>query len=138
MLRYPALFELDGDAIAVSFRDIPEALAGGSSVEEAYELAADALRTAVEIYFEDGRPVPLPSVTSNGDVPIELPASVSVKVMLFNEMIRQDVTPAELAGRLNMLPKEVERIVDLGDATDIDGIADALIALGKRLEVVVS
>lgn len=135
MLRYPALFALDDDTIAVSFRDIPEALTCGSTVDEAYEMAADALRTAVEIYFEDGRSFPAPSKSVNGEVLIDLPASMSARVLLFNEMIRQDVTPVELASRLNIEPEELTRAMDLGTPAEIDMIADGLLALGRRLEV---
>ncbi|MFP4891494.1 type II toxin-antitoxin system HicB family antitoxin [Paraburkholderia sp. EG304] len=137
MLRYPALFEPDGDGFAVSFRDIPEALTGGSTIEEAREMAADALLTAMDFYFEDRRTVPTPSKVKKGEELVALPASASAKVLLLNEMIGQKVTPAELARRLNTSPQAVNRIVDIGHATKIDTIAEALEALGKHLEIAV-
>lgn len=137
MLRYPALFEPDGDGFAVSFRDIPEALTSGETMEEARAMAADALLVAMDFYFEDKRPVPAPSKAKKGEELIALPASVSAKILLLNEMLTQKVTPSELARRLHTRPQDVNRIVDIGHATKIDTIASALEALGKRLEVAV-
>jgi antitoxin HicB len=138
MLRYPALIESDGTGFMVSFRDIPEALTGGETLDEARAMAADALLTAMDFYFEDKRPVPAPSKAKKGEELIALPASVSAKVLLLNEMIAQKVTPSELARRLNTRPQDVNRIVNLGHVTKIDTIAEALEALGKHLELSVA
>lgn len=135
MLRYPALIEPDGTGFMVSFRDIPEALSGAPTVEETRAMAADALLTAMDFYFEDKRPVPAPSKAKKGEVLVALPASVSAKILLLNEMIAQKVTASELARRLNTRPQDVNRIVDLGHTTKIDTIAEALEALGKQLEL---
>jgi antitoxin HicB len=66
---------------------------------------------------------------------VELPASVSAKVLLLNEMIAQKVRPAELARRLQVTPQEVTRLINLRHKSKIDGIALALKALGKTLEI---
>lgn len=83
MLRYPARFEPDeeGGGYVVTFRDIPEAITQGDTDEEARSMAADALATAMDFYFEDKRPVPMPSTAKHGEVLIELPASLSAKVL---------------------------------------------------------
>lgn len=138
MLRFPAQFEPDGDGFVVTFRHIPEAITQGDSLDEARSMAADALLTAMDFYFEDKRPVPAPSKAKKGEELVELPASVSAKILLLNEMLKQKVTPAELARRLNTRPQDVNRIVTLNHATKIDTIADALAALGKQLEIAVS
>ena len=125
----------DGEGFMVSFPDIPEALTSGASREEALVMAADALTTAMDFYFEDRRPVPAPSEPKRGHVMVDLPASVSAKVLLLNEMLRQDVRPAELARRMNVRPQEVNRITTLSHPTKIDTISQALAAMGKRLEL---
>jgi len=96
-------------------------------------MAADALATAMQFYFEGRRPVPLPSPAARGECLVELPVSVAVKVLLLNEMLREDVTPSKLAQRLDTSPQAVTRIVDLHHATKIDTLADAFRALGKTL-----
>ena len=135
MLSYPARVARDGDGFVVSFVDIPEALTGAASREEALEMAADALITAMDFYFEDRRPVPAPSRLKRGQVLIDLPASISAKVLLLNEMLRQHVRPVELARRMHVRPQEVNRITTLSHPTKIDTISQALQAMGKRLEL---
>lgn len=134
-MYYPARIEPDGDGWMVSFPNIPEALSGGATREEAMEFAKDALQTALEFYFDEKRKIPEPSKLKKGHVAIELPASVAAKVLLLNEMIKQQVRPADLARRLGTTPQEVNRLTQLGHATKIDRISNALLALGKRLEL---
>ncbi|MBB3639672.1 type II toxin-antitoxin system HicB family antitoxin [Variovorax atrisoli] len=135
MFSYPATIARDGDGFVMSFSDIPEALTGAKTRSEVLNLAVDALTTAMDFYFEDRRAVPLPSPLKRGQVGIDLPASVSAKVLLLNEMIAQGARPAELARRMDAKPQEVTRLLDLHHATKIDTVAAALLALGKRLEL---
>ena len=135
---YPAKLIPEDGGYVVTFRDIPEAITQGDSREEAIAMAADALATAMEFYFEDRRQVPAPSPRRHGEVDVDLPASLSAKVLLLNELLAQRVTNAELARRLGTTPQVVTRIVDLGHATKVDTIADALRVLGRRLEISVA
>jgi len=133
-LIYPVVIERDGSGYVVSFPDIPEALTSGKSRKKALEMARDALETAIEFYFEDNRIVPTPSKARSGQDTVELPASLSAKVLLLNEMLSQRVTAAELARRLKTTPQTVQRIMDLDHATKIDTVAEAFRALGMRLD----
>jgi antitoxin HicB len=135
-MRYPV--KLTHQAVgnyAVSFPDIPEALTLGDTIEEALMHATDALESALDFYFENGRMVPLPSPPKRGQHLVELPASVSVKVLLFNELLAQKVRPSELARRLSIPRQHVQRLLDPRHPTKIDSLAAALKALGKRLEI---
>jgi antitoxin HicB len=87
VLSYPARIVRDGEGFAVSFPDIPEALTGAASRKQALSMAADALVTAMEFYFEDCRRVPAPSAAKRGEVAIGLPPSVAEKVQLLNEIL---------------------------------------------------
>ena len=136
MLRYPAKFKPAKEGgFVVTFRDIPEAITQGESVEDAMIRARDALETALDFYFDDRREVPAPSKARRGERLIELPASLSAKVLLLNEMVRQRVRPADLARRLHTTPQEITRLTDVRHRTRIDSIAAALQALGKQLEL---
>lgn len=135
-MRYPATFTpAEEGGFVVTFRDIPEAITQGDDIEEAREMAADALLTAMDFYFEDGRPVPAPSKAKRGEELVSLPASVWAKVLVLNEMSAQGIRPAELARRMGIKPQEVNRIVKLDHATKIDTLAEALQAMGKRLDI---
>lgn len=136
MLHYPVnLKKAKEGGFVVTFPDIPEAITQGDDREEALAQAADALETALDFYFDDNRAVPLPSQPKRGQDVVELPTSLAAKVLLLNEMIKQKVRPAELARRLNVKPQEVNRLVNLHHTSKIDGIAGAMKALGKTLEV---
>jgi antitoxin HicB len=101
MLAYPAKFTPDADeSLLVTFRDIPEAITCGDTREEALAMAADALATAMEFYFEDCRPVPAPSLAEPGDELIPLPAIVERKVLLLNELLAQNAPKSEVSRRL--------------------------------------
>ncbi len=126
--------ETDG-GLVVTFRDIPEAITQGETVEDALAMAKEALETAMEFYFEDKRCVPAPSKPKRGQHTIELPASLSAKVWLLNEMVAQNMRPAELARRLNTTPQQVNRLTNLRHTTRIDAIAAALHAMGRQLEI---
>lgn len=122
----------------VSFRDIPEALTSGATKKEAIEMAIDALATAMEFYVEDRRRVPMPSKARRGEEIVDLSASIAVKVLLLNEMLKENVTPSKLAKRLDTSPQAVTRIVDLRHATKIDTLAEAFKAIGKTLTFTVA
>ena len=123
-MRYPVrLKAAEEGGYVVTFPDIPEAITQGEDVEDALLHAADALESALDFYFEDRRPVPAPSKPKRGQRVVELPASVSAKVLLLNEMLRQKVRPAELARRIGTTPQEVNRLTNIRHRTRIDGIA---------------
>lgn len=135
-MYYPAKFAkaMEGGYV-VTFRDIPEAITQGDNLAEAREMATDVLLSAMDFYFEDHRPVPLPSVVQADEELVELPTSVYAKVLLLNEMCSQNVSNAELARRMHVHAQEVQRIVNLEHTTKIDTIASALRQLGKRIEI---
>jgi antitoxin HicB len=138
-MYYPVIIEKSGDSsFFVSFPDIPEALTQGETLEDALAMAKDALETALEFYFEDARTVPLPSKPEKDQLVVELNPSLWAKVLLLNEMVVQNIRPADLARKLSVHPQEVTRIMNLKHATKIDTISSAFNAMGKTLEFVVS
>jgi antitoxin HicB len=135
MRAYPVNLRKDGKFILVTFPDIPEAITQGDDRSHALEMAKEVLELAMEFYFEDRRPVPEPSKAKRGQEVVELSASLSAKVLLLNEMLRQKVRPAELARRIGTTPQEVNRLTNIRHTSRIDGIAGALKALGKTMEI---
>lgn len=136
-MYYPVTLTPDTDGYMVSFRDIPEAISQGDTLDEALEMAKDALTVAIEFYFEDNRPVPMPSPPQGDERLVGLPPSVWAKVLLLNEMLYQGVSQAELAKRMGIIPQKVTRLVDLSHTTKIDTLAMAFDKLGKRLSLAI-
>jgi antitoxin HicB len=137
MLAYPVTLTPDkkDGGYVVTFRDIPEAITQGETLEEALSMAAEALESAMDFYFDGRRSVPMPSPGKRRQHLVELPASLTAKVLLLNEMIHQKVRPAELARRLGTTPQTVNRLTNLKHTSKIDSIAVAMKALGKTLEI---
>lgn len=119
----------------MTFPDIPEAITYGNNRAHALEMAKEVLELAMDFYFEDQHPVPMPSKPKRGQALVELPVSVAAKVLLLNEMLRQKVRSIDLALRIGTTKQEVNRLTDLRHATKIDRIDAAMRALGKRLTV---
>jgi len=138
MLNYPVKLTPDGNGFMATFRDIPEANTSGESKENALDMARDALIVAMDFYFDEKRAVPMPTKAKAGEDLIGLPLSLSAKIFLLNEMIAQNVRPAELADKLKTSKQDVHRLLKLRHTTKIDGIETALKALNKSLELSLS
>ena len=138
MLQYAATLTPEPEhpyGYTVTFRDVPEAITCGLTLEDALKYAAEALELAIEHYMDERRPAPLPTPAQEGEHVITLPVSFSLKVALLNEMILQDVRPAELARRLGTSKQDVNRLTTLSHATKVDRLAEAFHALGKELTI---
>lgn len=58
---YPAVFDMADDGINVSFPDLPEFFTCGYSIQEAVEMATEALLAGLEMLLEDGSKFDSPS-----------------------------------------------------------------------------
>jgi antitoxin HicB len=136
MLAFPARLKADRKAggYVVTFRDIPEAITQGEDVDDALQNAKDALETAMQFYLDDRREVPMPSAPRKGERLVALPASEALKVLLLNEMVRQQVKPSELARRMRTSKQEVNRLTTLKHATKVDAIENAFHALDREVK----
>ena len=136
MLAYPIKLKKDTNgSLLLTFVDIPEATSSAHSEAIASSVALEALESALEFYFEDDRRVPMPSPAKRGQQTITLPASMSAKVLLLNEMLEQNVRTADLARLLGTSPQAVNRLTNLRHPTKIDELVEAFKALGKKLEL---
>lgn len=134
-MKYPALIKKTKKGYAVKFRDIPEAITQGDTLEEALEMAEDALITALSFYFEDRRKIPDPSLLKASERLIALPLSVAIKAKLLNLIVDDGISNSVLAKRMNVWPQQVKRIVDLNHITKIDTLEAAFNALGRELVI---
>ena len=85
MLRYPVKLSKDTNGtILVDVPDIPEAHSFGEDRAEALMRAVDAIETALMLYIEDRRDIPVPS-TARGKT-VTLPALTDAKIGLYRAM----------------------------------------------------
>ena len=107
----------------------------GDSIEDALLDGAEVLESAIDWYMEEGETVPAPSKLKRCQQVVRLPASYAAKILSLNEMAAQKVRPAELRRRLEVTRQEVNRLIDWKHTSKIEGIAGALEALGKTLQI---
>ena len=135
---YLAKFEADGDAILVTFPDLPEAITGGADEAEAMGNAVDALEVTLLTYAGDGRAIPeagrrTPSGGSYRRIPVS--ATIAAKLAFIAAFRSSGMTRVALAARLHKAETEVRRMLDPYHKTKLPAIEAGLRALGKRLVV---
>lgn len=135
MLNYPITVTRDEATFLVDFADFPEAHSVGETMEEAHREAVDGLITAVELYMDDRRMVPMPSAATAGQHTVPLPALETAKVLLWNEMLQQKMRKADLARKMQVHQPQIDRLFDLRHATKLDFVEQTAAALGRRLTV---
>jgi antitoxin HicB len=139
MLNYPIEMKPDDNGtLLIVFPDLPEGVAVAETVEDVQKQALDALEATLDIYFSDKRRIPMPSKAKRGQRVIALPALVTAKVLLANEMLSQNVRKAELARRLDVNQVQVDRLLKFNHSSKIEMVESAFAALGKRLDITVA
>jgi antitoxin HicB len=118
----------------VNFPDFPEGWSQGDDREEALSRAADLLETMVANYMAEGWDLPDPS-PARGRPLVRLAPLVAAKAELFRAMRQAGIDKAELARRVGIPPKDVDRLFSIHHETGLDQIEAALAALGRRLVV---
>ena len=137
MLAYAATLtpdEEDGGYV-VTFRDVPEAITQGDTLEAALRNAADAVTVALEFYAEDKQRFPSPSKTRPDEHLVTLPALVAAKLELYRRMCETGTTRVALAQMLGIDERAVRRLLAYKHRSHIGQIEAALAKLGKRLEI---
>ena len=129
---YPAVFERAGDEIIVRFPDVPEALTGAETMEEARLLAADALEEVILHYLAEGMPIPLPREANKGEEAVALDPISAGRAAVAILMARDHISNVALAGRMAKDEKVVRRIVSGKGNVTMQTITMALKALGAR------
>lgn len=134
---YPAFIEESAPSdFQLRFRDIPEAITGGSTAKAALIEAPDALAAAVEGYLELGRATPDPSPTRPHEHAITLEPALAARVVLARVMTEQKMSKVALAERLGRDEKVVRRML-LGKGATLDLTLAALGTLGVRTALTV-
>jgi antitoxin HicB len=135
MRSYPAKFAKDGDGYVVTFRDVPEAITQGDTLDEAMANASDALETALSFYVGERQPFPVPSAARRGERDVELSALGMAKTALYEAMLVENVNRAELARRLRCHLEQVARLLDLTHASKFEQLEKAMAAVGRKMIV---
>jgi|SRR6516165_5802811 antitoxin HicB len=134
-LAYPARLKAEEDGgYVVTFPDFGIGVTQGDNREEALAQAADLLETMVANYMAEGWDLPEPS-PARGRPLVRLAPLVAAKAELFRATQCAGIDKAELARRLGIAPKDVERLFSIHHKTRLDQLEAALAVLGRRLVV---
>lgn len=136
-MEYRATLERDTNGtILVSFPDLPGAHSFGKNKADALAHGQDALVTILEALIRDRRPIPAPTA---GEGPlVSVPALLTAKIALHNEMLAQQVNKSELGRRLKQHLPQIDRLVNVRHGSKLDQLEAAFKALGKRIEIRIS
>ncbi len=129
---YPAVFEqLDGEVV-VRFPDVPGCITGAETMEEARELAPDALGEVILHFLAHGHPVPAPRRAAKGEEAVVLDPLTAGRAAVASIMAERNVSEAALATLMRRDEKVVRRIVGGARGVTMDNVTAALEALGAR------
>ncbi len=131
---YPFTLERDDNGtLLVSFPDLPWVHTFGEDAADATRHAEEALLTAIEFLIKERRPVPFPSAMEATGAPVS--AMVAIKVGLHNELLRRQMTRAELARRLHVHRPQVDRLFDIHHASTLGQLEKAAEVLDARFKI---
>lgn len=136
MYQYPLELHPEPNGVWLSCPDVPEMNAEGDTLAEAMAEALNGLESALSLYVEQRRPIPRASVPADPTLVLHLPALTVAKIMLWNAMLDEDVSRAELARRMGCTRQVVDRLVDFIHTSKIEQVERALALLGRRLSLV--
>lgn len=134
---YPARVSADRreGGFVVTFRDVPEAITQGESLQDAFEAAAGALQAALEGRILDDLDIPRASRAAAGEYAIPVPILTALKTALVVELRQAGVTRVELARQLGVDEKEVRRMLDPYHSTKAERLEKALAVFGRQVKL---
>jgi len=141
MLRftYPVTLTPDEDdgGYVVTFRDLPEAITQGDTMEECLTAAADCLEEAIAARISDGEDIPQPT-QSKEQHKVACPIQMAIKAALYLAIRESGISKRELGRRLGVDEKSARRLLDPHYQARLPAMERALRALGKTPELTVS
>lgn len=140
MFKYPATVSFDEDTgqYEIVFRDFSN-LHSVALTEDDVELEArDGITAMIGELIDSRIPIPEPSPAQEGEIVIHLPALTCLKAALHNAMINTGTRKADLARKLNQKGPQIDRLLDVGHASKVETLEQALYLLGYEVEVSVN
>ena len=135
LFDFPVTLTPDEGSVLVTFADVPEAITFGADEEEALLQAVDALESAMSMYVQTRKPLPVPGKPKRGQRVVSPSALECAKLGIYQAMMQQGIKKAELARRLGWHMPQVDRLLDLQHASRFDQLDAAARVLGKRMQI---
>jgi antitoxin HicB len=136
-MKYPVKLIHAGGVVMVTSPDLPEFSSVGDSKDEALREAIDGIETTLQMYMQDRRAIPIPSVRKRGQQMVDLPPLAVAKIGLYQAMQTKGLRKADLARMLDMHLPQVDRLLDLRHISKLEQVEAAFNAVGYRIELAV-
>jgi antitoxin HicB len=137
MLSYRIALEPDDNGtFLVTCPALPEVTTFAESHTEALKHAADAIEEALSARIAARGDIPAGdelAARRSGDAVVDVPLLQSLKVSLYLSARRQNVSPAELARRLDWHREQVDRLFRLDHASRLDQIEAAFGVMDQQV-----
>ena len=131
---YPCILHPEeGGGFYATFPDVRGALTNGDTVEEALDMAEDALTVIMGSYVHRQEDIPVPSEATDGQYLIALSPVVAGKLALYRAMRKQGISYAELAEKLGITEKAVVNLVNPDYGSHMTSVMNALKAVGRNM-----
>ncbi|WP_122423280.1 type II toxin-antitoxin system HicB family antitoxin [Pseudomonas viridiflava] len=137
MYQYPLELHQEPTGVWLSCPDIPEMNASGDTLDEALDEALNGMESALSLYVDQRRKIPQASAVAGSGPVVRLPALTVAKIMLWNSLLDEGVSRAELARRLGCTRQVVDRLVDFLHTSKIEQVERALAELGRRITLTI-
>jgi len=131
MIQYQAKIYKDGDSYSVEFPDLPGCFSMGRDLEEAKEMAKEAL----SLYLEEAKnpkwEIPKPK-TRRGEQYhwIQPSFDVAIAILIRHARLKHGLTQAELAKRVGITTQQLQKLETPGKSNPtvktLSAISDAL------------
>jgi antitoxin HicB len=139
MITYRVKLAPDSNGtVLVTSPDFPELVTFGDDEADALSYAVGAFEEAIAARVSDREEIPLPSKGKASDPRVTLSVQAEVKVLLYQQMWKSGVRKADLARKMDLHRREIDRLLDLNHATSIAKLEKALSVLGKSIIIVIS
>ena len=124
--------DLDDGGYIVTFRDLPEAITQGDSIEAALQEASDCIEEALAARIDDLLDIPEPSDMLENEYLVTVPMQTALKAAVNLAMSESKMNQVQLANALKVDEKEVRRILDPHHGTKLATLERTLNVLGKK------
>jgi antitoxin HicB len=137
VLQYPAVLERDdNETWLVTFPDFEDAVTFGETRESALSHAAEALEAVIVSRMKHKLGIPTPS-PARGKPLVSIRPLTAAKALLYKELREQNVSVRQLAQKLRCQYPVAHRLCDVSRKTQMNEIAKAFEALGKRVVIAI-
>jgi antitoxin HicB len=121
----------------ITFVDLPEAMTSSETEDELdiFTVAQDALDEAIAGRMIRAESIPLPSLSTQGQMRVPLSAQMAAKAALYVAMKESGFSKSDLADELQCDEKEARRLLDPHHPSKLPRIEQALACLGRHLVV---